>query len=203
MFARYTTVRGDPNRLDQVIDEVDGETRAAVQATPGNRGFAVLTDVRGGRLIGASYWESEATLRASEEALAPNRAAAAEGLGGDATFERFELALGFRHTIPGRGALVRLTRCKIDPARTEEGIVLSQEEILPRMKGANGLSSYQLLVDRDSGAGMIVTAWEDAAAAEAFVPIAEQLRARASDRVGIMFEQPQNWTMVRTTVQLD
>jgi hypothetical protein len=50
---------------------------------------------------------------------------------------------------------------------------------------------------------MIVTAWEDAARAEAFVPIAEQLRARASDRVGIMFEQPQNWTMVRTTVQLD
>ena len=29
------------------------------------------------------------------------------------------------------------------------------------------------------------------------------LRARASDRVGIIFEQPENWTMVRSTVQLD
>jgi quinol monooxygenase YgiN len=203
VFARFTTVHGDPSRIDPVIGQVDGEIRERVETTSGNRGFALLTDLPGGRLIGASYWEDAEALRDSEGTLAGSRATAATGLGGHLSVEHFELALSFRHSFPGRGAVVRLTRCQIDPARSEEGIVLTQEEIMPRMKGAPGLCSYQLLVDRRSGAALIVTAWEHAADAEAFAPVAEQLRARATDRVGIMFDRPETWTMVRSTVQLD
>ena len=203
MFARYTTVRGDPDKIDATINTIDGEIRSAVESMPGNLGFAVLADTRGNRVIGASYWDSAESMRASEQPLAPAREVAAATAGGGASFETFEVAAAFRHTIPSRDAVVRLSRSMIDPGRVEDGIVLTQEEILPPVKGATGLCSFQHLVDRESGAGMTVTAWENQAAAEAFASVAEHLRTRASDRVGIRIEQPETWTMIRTTAQLD
>jgi len=202
MFARYTTVRGDPSKLDATIDYVDGEARAAVEGTEGNRGFAVVVDAQGGRLLGASYWDSAESMRAAEEKLADTRAAAGEAMDGEVTVERFEVALGFRHSIPARGAVVRLSRLEVDPARIDEAISLLGEESVPRVKGAEGLCSFQLLLDR-TGAGMVVTAWESREAADAFWPTAEQLRARASDRVGVRFTVPDTLTMVRSTVRLD
>ena len=83
MFARYTTVRGDPDKLEAAIDYVDGEARAAVEATPGNLGFAVVADPAGGRLIGASYWDSRESMTNSESALAKVRAGAAKTAGGE------------------------------------------------------------------------------------------------------------------------
>jgi heme-degrading monooxygenase HmoA len=203
MFARYTTVRGDPSKIDAAIDLVDGATRTSVEATEGNLGFGVLADTKGGRLIGASYWDSAESMRASEAPLAATRASAAAALGGEASIERFEVTLGFRHSIPGRGAVVRLSHLEVDPARVDEAISLMHEETAPRVKGADGLCSVQQLLDRETGAGMIVTTWENQAAVEAFWPVAEQLRARAGDRVGVRFDDLDTYTMIRTTVRLD
>jgi heme-degrading monooxygenase HmoA len=203
MFVRYITVRGDPSKLDAAIDYVDGEARAAVEGTEGKRGFAVVVDADGGRLIGASYWDTAESMRAAEEKLADARVAAREAMDGETSIERFEVALGFRHSIPALGAVVRLSRLEVDPARVDEAISLMREEIVPRVKGAEGLCSLQLLMDRQTGAGMVVTAWKSQEAASAFWPTAERLRAQASDRVGVRFTGPDTLTMVRTTVQLD
>lgn len=203
MFARITTLRGDPTRVVPVADEVDGEGRIAIESCAGNRGFAVLIDVAGGRILGASYWDSPAAMRISEGALAATRASAAAALGGGLSIERFEQVLAFRHIIPSRGAAVRVLRSQVDPERAEEAIVLIQEEVLARVKGADGLCSFQMLINRESGAGMTMTTWQDQAAAQAFSPVAEQLRVRASDRIGIKFEQSERYALVRTSVQLD
>jgi heme-degrading monooxygenase HmoA len=203
MFARYTTVRGDPQKIDAAIEYVDGPAREAVEATEGNRGFAVCVDRPGGRLIGASYWDSLEALNNSESRLADSRDAAAKLLSGEVSFERFEVVLGFRHSIPGRGAVARITRLEVDQGRIDEAITLINEETLARVKGAAGLCSFQLLLDRQTGHGMVTTAWEDQATAAAFRATAEQLRARASDRVGARFEPPETYEMIRTTVRLD
>jgi len=203
MFARYTNVRGDPSRIDAAIDYADGPARAAVESTEGNRGFAVIADTERGRLVGASYWDSAEALQASEAALADTRAAAAAALAGEVTIESFEVVVGFRHSFPARGALVRLGPLTVPPARVEETISLMNEENVPRVKGAAGLCSFQMVLDRATGAGMVVSAWESHDAATAFWPIAEQLRARASDRVGVRFTPPEDYTMIRSTVRLD
>jgi heme-degrading monooxygenase HmoA len=85
----------------------------------------------------------------------------------------------------------------------EEAISLMNEENVPRVKGAAGLCSFQLVLNRATGAGMVVSTWESGDAATAFWPVAEQLRARASDRVGVRFGQPDDYAMVRSTVRLD
>jgi len=203
MFARYTTVRGDPSKMESAIDYVDGQARAAVESTEGNRGFAVIADAEGGRIIGASYWDRAESMRASEAGLAGTRDDAAAALAGEVSMESFEMTLGFRHSIPARGAIVRLSRLEVDPARVDEAISLMREETAPRVKGAEGLLSFQQLLDRNTGSGMIVTTWESQAATEAFWPTAEQLRARASDRVGVRFGPVDTYTMIRSTVQLD
>jgi heme-degrading monooxygenase HmoA len=201
--GRYMTYRGEPSKIDALLERMDGQDRAVVEATEGNRGLAVLADAGGGRILGASYWDSAESLRASEEALADARADLAKALGWHLTVERFEVIIGFRRTFPARGAPVRLSRFEMDPSRVEEAITWFWEETVPRVKGAHGLCSFQLLLDRESGSGMVATAWENQEAAEAFWPTAEQLRADASERVGLRFSPPDTYTMVRTTVRLD
>jgi heme-degrading monooxygenase HmoA len=203
MFARYTTVRGDPDKVEAATEYTDGEARAAVEATPGNLGFAVVADPAGGRLIGASYWDSRESMTTSESALAEVRARATSTAGGEASMERFEVVEGFRRSIPARGALARLSRFQVEPARVDELITSMREEAVPRVKGADGLCSFQLLLDRDTGNGMVVTAWENQVAADAFWPTAEQLRARATERSGVRFLEPENYTLIRTSVRLD
>ena len=203
MFARYTTVRGDPDKIEAAIEYVDGEARAAVEAAAGNRGFAVLADLARGWLIGASYWDSRESMTNAESALAESRARGAGTAGGEVSMERFEVVVGFRHSIPARGALTRLSRFQVEPTRVDEAITNMREESVPRVKGADGLCSFQLLLDRDTGSGMIVSSWENQAAADAFWPTAEQLRARAAERAGVRFLDVENYTVVQTSVRLD
>jgi heme-degrading monooxygenase HmoA len=202
MFARYTTVRGDPDKIEAAIEYTDGEARAAVESMPGNLGFAVVADLAGGRLVGASYWDSLESMMNSEPALAEVRAGAARAAGGEASIERFEVVEGFRHSIPARGALARVSRFQVEPARIDEAITSMREESVPRVKGADGLCSFQLLLDRDTGNGMVVSAWENQDAADAFWPAAQQLRARATEQMGIRYLEPENFTMIRSTVRL-
>lgn len=203
MFARFTTVRGDPDKIEAAIEYADGEARAAVEATPGNRGFAVVADAAGGRLIGASYWDSRESMMHSESALAELRARAASTAGGEASMERFEVVVGFRHSIPSRGALARISRLEVEPARVDEAITNMRDESVPRVKGTDGLCSFQLLLDRGTGRGMVVSAWENQAAADAFWPTAGQLRARATERAGVRFRDVEDYTVIRTSVRLD
>lgn len=203
MFARYTTVRGDPDKIEAAVEYADGEARAAVEATPGNLGFAVLADPASGRLLGASYWDSPESMSAAEAALAEVRATAARTADGEVSIERFEVMIGFRHSIPGRGALVRMSRLQVEPARVDDALTIMREKAVPRLKGADGLCSFQLLVDRDTGDGMVIATWENATAADTFWPTAQQLRARATERAGVTFHEPEDLTMVRTTVRLD
>jgi len=37
VFARYTTVQGERDKIDATINRIDGEIRAAVESIPGDR----------------------------------------------------------------------------------------------------------------------------------------------------------------------
>jgi heme-degrading monooxygenase HmoA len=97
--------------------------------------------------------------------------------------------------------LARLSRFQGEPARVDEAIARMREESVPRVKGADGLCSFQLLLDRDTGSGMVVSAWENEDAAGAFWPTAEELRARATEEAGVRFLEPENYTMIRSSVR--
>ena len=58
----------------------------------GFRGFIALGSSQSGKLQGMAFWESEETLRATDEAVAPIREGAAASAGGSvAGVEEFEV----------------------------------------------------------------------------------------------------------------
>ncbi len=65
MNARVTYIDGEPDRIDDVIGQVESDVLPTLKDQDGFKGFTVLADRSSGRLIGISFWESEADVQAS------------------------------------------------------------------------------------------------------------------------------------------
>jgi heme-degrading monooxygenase HmoA len=95
MHARSTTVDGNPERIDDVLGQIESEILPVLEQQDGFKGFTVHVDRSSGKLVGTSYWESEESMRASEEAVKGPREEAAQrgGASGGPTVEHFEVAI--------------------------------------------------------------------------------------------------------------
>jgi heme-degrading monooxygenase HmoA len=95
MHARLTTLMLDSARLDDAIRQLEAEEIPRFKQIDGFKGFTLLVDRESGKTTSVSFWESEAAMRESEEAVQPSRQRAAEtgGASGGPTVERFEVAI--------------------------------------------------------------------------------------------------------------
>jgi heme-degrading monooxygenase HmoA len=95
MHARTTTVDGDPERLDDVLGQIESEILPLLKEQDGFKGFTVHVDRSSGKVVGTSYWESQESMQASEEAVRGPREEAAQrgGATGGASVEHFEVAI--------------------------------------------------------------------------------------------------------------
>ena len=203
MYVRLTIISGNPAKIDSSVEFLEQTARPQVEATAGNKGLATFTGVDARITIAASYWDTADALEASGTALAPLREQVEAAAGGPLSVEEYEVALGWRQTIPVRGAVVRLSRMEVEPAKADDAIAHYREETAPRLKGAPGLCSFQLLLDRESGQGMVATAWENERAASDFWPMAQELRDQATERVGAHFTSTEHYSLIHTSVKLD
>lgn len=203
MYVRFTIISGNPAKVDSSVGYLEQSARPLVEATAGNRGLVTLSGVDARITIAASYWETAEALHASGTALAPLREQVEAAAGGSLSVEEYELVLGFRQSVPARGAAVRLSRIEVEPATVHDAVAHYREEAAPRLREASGLCSFQLLLDRESGQGIVATAWENERAAGDFWPTAQKLRAQAGERVGAHFTGIEHYTMVHTSVRLD
>lgn len=117
--------------------------------------------------------------------------------------ESFEAVVMQRLSVPQRGAALRLVRSDFDPARADEAIAYFRDEVVPGMRESGGLCSIALLLDRGTGKGMAITAWENEAAADNAQSLGERNRATATERFGIRFTGVETYTVIATTVRLD
>jgi heme-degrading monooxygenase HmoA len=88
-----TTIDADPDRIDDLVREVESGVMPVLKEQDGFKGFTVHVDRSSGKVVGTSYWESQEALEASEEAVRGAREEAAERGGGSATVEVFEVAI--------------------------------------------------------------------------------------------------------------
>jgi heme-degrading monooxygenase HmoA len=94
MDARVTTIEGQPDRVDDVIGQVESDVLPTLQQQDGFKGFTLLVDRSSGKVIGLSYWESTDAQQASEQAIRESRERAAETSGAPgAAVEVFEVAV--------------------------------------------------------------------------------------------------------------
>ena len=94
MFARVSTYQGDPGQIDQGLAYDLENILPKVNQIDGFEGLYYLVDRESGKSLSITLWESEQTMRASEEEA--NRLRTESAQSASATVEdvqRYEVAL--------------------------------------------------------------------------------------------------------------
>lgn len=97
MFARVNSFHADPAKAEQAKKYVNDTIIPAAKKIDGYKGYLALVDRATGKSYGITFWESEAAMKASEEAGTKLRSAAASDLSLSApTVERMEVLVNTR-----------------------------------------------------------------------------------------------------------
>lgn len=203
MHARFNTLHGNKGQVDAAVEFVEATVRPMAEGVAGNRGMATLVDREAGVTVVATYWDSAQAMADSEPAVADVRSQVAEVAGGDVSVERFEVAVARRLRVPAEGAVARMLRFENDLPRIDDTVAFYRDELVPELVELSGLCSAQLLVDRESGRAMSVTAWDDDAAVASAQDALERMRDTATERFGTRITGLDRYTMVRTTIRME
>ncbi len=161
MYARTTTVRGDPAAIDAGIAFLRHRVMPAVEGLPGYVGLSMLADRDSGRSITTTSWTDEAALTATGQQLRPLGARAAAILGGRPELQTWQIAVLHRvHEAPD-GACTRVTWTRTHPDRLEQVLDAYLMSLLPRLEAMDGFCSASLLVDRREGRGAGAVTYAD------------------------------------------
>lgn len=184
MYARSTTVQGSPRRIEAAIAMVRDEVLPAVSQMPGCLGLSMMVDRGTGHGVVTTSWESQETMRATADAVAPMREKAANLIDGTAEVQEWEIAVMHRaHPAPA-GSYVRSTWLRSDPAGVDRALDVFRMGVLPRVEELPGFCSAVLMIDRDSGLAVSSVAFDDLAAIEASRDAAQAIRGGAVKEIG-------------------
>lgn len=90
MHARSGSFQLEPDRVDDAIRGFESDQLPRYREQSGYKGFTVLADRESGKVIGISFWESEADLHASEELGSQARESVQAAGGGQSEIVRQE-----------------------------------------------------------------------------------------------------------------
>ena len=185
MYARSTTVRGDPQKLDDGIAYVRDEVMPMVQGMSGCVGLSMLCDRDSGRCIVTTAWADESAMHATEEAVRAMRERAGEMLGGSLEINEWEIAVLHRaHEAPD-GACSRVTWTRGDPAEMDRTVDTVRMALLPRLEDLDGFCSVSAMVNRDNGMCAIAATYESRDAMMRTREAVSALRDEFTQQLGI------------------
>ncbi|HEV3130362.1 MAG TPA: hypothetical protein VGY51_00270 [Acidimicrobiales bacterium] len=133
------------------------------------------------RVIGIlSLWDTAADRDASDSALGKARQEAAKLVGGDLSVETFELMVAEIREPADVGSALMVTRLSMEPAKIDENLGFFNREVLPRITAAPGFRALRNMINRQSGEGVVGSAWADQ---EAMMAASEQAMARRPEAI--------------------
>ena len=185
MFLRTVRMEGDPEHLEKAIKAFD-RASMPIRRLPGCAAVALLADRKAGRSISLSYWETEAALKASEEAAADERALlTAEHDLTVADVERYEVAALERREPLKDGTYARLICGRGDAERVDKVGLGMRERTLPIVKRQKGFRSVVGAFNRRNGRVLAGSCWETAADREASDAALAAIRLEVMQAVGV------------------
>ncbi|WP_374970877.1 antibiotic biosynthesis monooxygenase [Terrabacter sp. BE26] len=185
MYARSTTIHGQPTMIDAGIKHVRDVVMPQVRELPGCAGISLLADRSSGRCIVTTAWESEQALRASAEVVGPIRARAAEEFGGEVSVDEWEVAYLHRNHHAAAGACARVTWTEGDPAAVDRVVDVFRASIMPRVEKLEGFCSASLFVDRAAGRSCVTATYDSTEAMTKAADTAMGLRADLVQETGM------------------
>ncbi|MGH2681654.1 MAG: hypothetical protein ACRDIX_00285 [Actinomycetota bacterium] len=93
MYARISTIEGDGGRIDDAVKIINEKIMPALKALEGFSAANFLVNRSAGKLVAVAFWDNEAALEGSAEAVKLMRTEVAEAMNGKVVgFESYELA---------------------------------------------------------------------------------------------------------------
>jgi len=179
MFARSTTITGDPGNVEAGITYLRDEVMPALTGMDGCIGLSMLVNRETGRCIATSSWSSEEAMRATESAVSPRRSRAAEILGGEVQVDEWEIAVMHREHEAREGSWCRVTWVQADLSEIDRSLEYYKNTVLPRLEESEGFCSASLMINRTTGRGCGTARFDSRATLDA---TREQARAQREER---------------------
>ncbi|MGY1621010.1 hypothetical protein ACI789_02290 [Geodermatophilus sp. SYSU D00965] len=166
MYARTTTVRGNPGAIDEATAYMRDETMPQVQQMEGFVGLSMLADRDSGRCIVTTAWQTEEAMRGTMDRVGPLRSRLGTILGGQPEVQTWEIAVLHRDHQAPDGACTRVTWSRTDPENVERVVDAYKLSLLPRLEDMDGFCSASLMMDRREGRGAGAVTYADRATLE-------------------------------------
>ena len=185
MYARSTTMRGDPKRLDEGIALVRDEIMPTVERLSGCVGMSLLVDRVTGTSIVTSAWESEDAMRSTEGKVEPLRQRGADLLSARPEVRTWEIAVLHREQSAPDGACATVTWTRGDANNIDRNLDAFRDQVMPMLTEMEGFCSLSLFVDRDEGLGVTALVFRDRSSLERARPDLDMIRAGTTERLGL------------------
>jgi len=162
MYARSTTVHGDPRALDPGTVYVRDESMPALRQLPGCVGLSMLAQRDTGRCIVTTSWRDEEALRASRDGVRSHLERTAAALGGHPEVQEWEIAAMHRVHEAHHGACSRLTwlRTDPDPDAVQRAVDAVRLSLMPKLDDLPGFCSVSVLVRREDGLAVSAVSYD-------------------------------------------
>jgi len=151
MFARSTTMRGNPQAVDDLVAIVRDEVMPMVTQLNGCVGLSLMVEKDTGRAIATSAWETEEAMHDSAEQVRASRERAAERFGATTELQEWEIAVLHRAHRVGDGACARVTWTRTSPDNLDAVIGAYRDSLMPWWEQSDGFCSNSLMIDRRDG----------------------------------------------------
>jgi len=185
MFNRVTTLTGARD-LDEAVRYLQETALPVTRSQTGYRGATASVDREAGLLGVLTMWDTAASRDASDSAVAKHRDEVSRLFSGDMTIELFEEAGLELVKPPIVGASLRLVKYSTDPATVDDIVSYIHSDLVPRIKAMAGFRSLRNMVNRETGAGLVGTLWDDDSAMRQAGGQLQSLREEAGRR-GVQF----------------
>jgi hypothetical protein len=160
MFNRATTLTGVSD-IDGALQYLEQTALPVVRAQAGYRGTSASVDREAGLLGILTMWVCGARRDASDSAVNKTREEASRLFSGAMTIELFEEVALEVAKPPTAGNSLRVVSYTMDPGMTDEILSYFNSEIVPQAKAMGGFRAVRMMVNRETGAGMVGTVWDD------------------------------------------
>jgi hypothetical protein len=185
VYARSTTIHGQPSLIDAGIAHFRDSTWPILQRIDGCLGMSLLVDRGSGRCISTNSWRTKEAMHASAEQMLPEHKRAAEILGGWPIDNLWQIAVMRRDHRSGPGACVRATWLKARPELFESAIDLYRRAMLPTIENFDGFCSASLMVDPTAARAVSSVTYDSLATMERSADATASLRTAMLRDLGL------------------
>jgi quinol monooxygenase YgiN len=164
MYARSTTIHGDPRELESGTAYVRNESMPILRQMAGCVGLSLLAHRDSGHCIVTTSWTDEEALSASRDGVRPQLERTAAALGGRPEVEEWEIAAMHRVHEAHHGACSRVTWLRTDPDAVQRAVDAVRLSLMPKLDDLPGFCSVSVMVRREDGSAVSAVSydsWED------------------------------------------